>query len=128
MNILLAVNIFARHCSGNKILIKCDNQEVVLVLKSGRTHDQYLSTCARNIWYCEATHDIDLHYTHIQGVANNVADLLSRWQGSQREVSVLHMYISMLAEHYARHVVPGSRIIANPLLHFSYLHDLGATH
>ena len=84
VNILVAFRLFG---SGRKILVKCDNQAVVEVLKSGRMKDPYLSACARNIWYCAATHGIDAWYVHIQGKENRVADLLSRF-GRSRQGSV----------------------------------------
>ena len=93
VNILVAFRLFATRWSGRRILVRCDNQAVVAVLRSGRTRDPYLSVCARNIWYCLATHDIDARYVHIQGTKNRVADLLSRWQGSIRDIVELHSYI-----------------------------------
>ena len=93
VNILVALRLFAPQWSGRKILVKCDNQAVVTVLRSGRTKDPYLSACARNIWYCAPTHDIDVRYVHIQGKENRVANLLSRWQGSVQNIAELCSYI-----------------------------------
>ena len=70
VNILLAVRLFQVHWSGRKVLVKCDNEAVVSVLRSGRTRDPYLGACARNIWYVSALADIDLQYVHIRGVDN----------------------------------------------------------
>ena len=33
--------------------------------------------------------DIDVHYTHIRGLDNGVADFLSRWTGSTQDVMKL---------------------------------------
>ena len=93
VNILVAIRLFASRWSGRKILVRCDNQAVFAVLKPGRTRDPYLSACARNIWYCAATHDIDDRYVHIQGKENRIADLLSRWQGSVQNTIELCSYI-----------------------------------
>ena len=82
VNILVAIRLFARQWTGSKILVKCDNQAVISVLSTGRTRDPYLSACAQNIWYCAASHDIDMRYVHISGKKNVVADLLSRWTGT----------------------------------------------
>ena len=48
VNILLAVRLFQAHWAGKKVLIKCDNEAVVSVLRSGKTRDPYLGACARN--------------------------------------------------------------------------------
>ena len=92
VNILLAVRLFQAHWAGRKILIKCDNEAVVSVLMSGRTKDPHLGACAHNIWYVCALVDIDVHYVHIRGLDNRVADL-SCWTGSGSDVSELHLYI-----------------------------------
>ena len=89
VNILLAVRLFQVQWSGRKVLVRCDNDAVVSVLRSGRTRDPYLGACARNIWYVSALADIDLQYTHIRGVDNGVADLLSLWTDSPSDFSKL---------------------------------------
>ena len=75
------------------MLIKCDNEAVVSVLRSGRTKDPYLGACARNIWYICALADIDAQYVHVRGLDNRVADLLSRWTGSGNDCLELKMYV-----------------------------------
>ena len=89
VNILLAVRLFQAQWAGRRVLITCDNEAVVSVLRSGRTRDSYLGACVRNIWYVSVLADIDLHYAHIRGLNNGVADLLSRWTGSPKDVSQL---------------------------------------
>ena len=51
---------------------------VVQVVGSGKTKDQYLAACLRNLWLLTAAHDIELSVEHIQGEKNVTADLLSR--------------------------------------------------
>ena len=94
VNILLAVRLFKRQWSSRKVLIQCDNEAVVSVLKTGKTRDPYLGACARNIWHLAAETDIDLRYVHIRGVNNVVADVLSRWQGTPQQWQVLHNHIA----------------------------------
>ena len=45
--------------------MRCDNEAVVTVLRSCKTLDPYLATCACNIWYASATLDIDFQYAHV---------------------------------------------------------------
>ena len=89
VNISLAVILFQVQWSGHRVLIRCDNEAVVSVLRLGRTRDSYLGACARNIWYVSALTGIDLHYAHIRRLDNGVADLHSRWTGSSKDVSQL---------------------------------------
>ena len=94
VNILMALRLFAKLWSTKKILVQCDNQAVVTVLRSGKTRDAFLAASARNIWYLTALHDIDLQFTHIRGASNQLADILSRWQGSVQQIQFLHSQVS----------------------------------
>ena len=95
INILIAIRLFKFQWASQKVLIRCDNEAVVTVLKSGKTRDPYLAACARNIWFESALADIDLQYAHIRGVDNKVADVLSRWQGSIEQTQWLHSQVVM---------------------------------
>ena len=93
VNILLAIRIFKLQWTGKRVLIQCDNEAVVTVLRSGKMCDPYISACARNIWYAAAAADIDLQYVHIRGIDNQVADVLSRWQGTIDQLNLLHSHV-----------------------------------
>ena len=62
-----------RHC------FNCDNLAMVEILKSGKTRDVFLATCARNVWLITAMFNIDIIIIHVPGIRNQVTDLLSRW-------------------------------------------------
>ena len=87
VNIFIAVRLFQRQWASSRVLIRCDNEAVVSVLRTSKTRDSYLAACARNIWYVSATSDIDLQYTHIRGLDNKIADVLSRWQGCESSMA-----------------------------------------
>ena len=93
VNIFLALRLLSQLWSTKKILIHCDNQAVVTVLKSGKTRDAFLAASARNIWYLAVVHDVDIQYSHIQGASNQLANTLSRWQGSVQQLQFLHSQI-----------------------------------
>ena len=82
VNILLTARLFKCHWLSRKVLIQCDNEAVVSVLRTGKTCDPYLRACECNIWYLAVKSDMDLCYMHIEGVNNQVADVLSGWQGT----------------------------------------------
>ena len=93
INILLSIRLFQAQWAGRKVLIKCDNEAVVTVLRSGRARDPFLGACARNIWYAGSLADMDNQYVHIRGLDNRVADLLSRWTGSYKDVTELQSHV-----------------------------------
>ena len=49
LNIVVALKVWATQWSNKKLRIKCDNMAVVEVLTSGKTKDNILATCARNV-------------------------------------------------------------------------------
>ena len=93
VNILLAVRLFHGHWFGKKVLIKCDNEALVSVLRSGKNKNPYLGACARHVWYVCALADIDVQYVHVRGLDNRVADLLPRWTGSGKDSLELKTYV-----------------------------------
>ena len=69
------------------------NHAVLQVLQSGKTHDPYLSNCARNVYKCAGLHNIDLVCTHVPGKQHAVADMLSKWQLNSLSIIHLQKYI-----------------------------------
>ena len=67
-------------CPTKRYRFFCDNMAVVEALTTGRTRDSVLATCARNLWLIAALFNIDFIFSHIPGVHNTVADLLSRFK------------------------------------------------
>ena len=93
VNILMAIRLFKFQWASRKVFIRCDNEAVVTVLRTGKTRDPFLAACARNIWLESALSDIDLQYGHIRGVDNRVADMLSRRQGSLEQIQWLQSQV-----------------------------------
>ena len=55
------------------------------ILSFGRARDSVLVTCARNSFSLTFHYNISLMVSHVQGRGSTVADLLSRWPGSQED-------------------------------------------
>ena len=75
---LVALKLWAQAWANKRVKLYCDNQAVVHVLSTGNTRDAVLGACARNIWFLMAMYNVSIDFTHISGVQNSVADLLSR--------------------------------------------------
>ena len=65
---------------GRKILFHCDCQPVVDAWRKGDSPRTHISNLIRTLLFIAATHDFNLNITHIAGVENVCADLLSRGQ------------------------------------------------
>ena len=93
LNIVVAAKIWTQHWSNQKIQIFCDNMAVVEVLTTGKTRDVTLATCARNLWLIAALYNIDFTFSHIPGVENTVADLLSCWNNDPHQIQKLEKLV-----------------------------------
>ena len=80
LNIVAAAKIWANHWSNQKIQIFYDNMAIIEVLTTDKTRDPTLATCSRNVWLIAALYNIDFIFSHIPGVENTIADLLSCWK------------------------------------------------
>ena len=93
VNIVVALKVWGPMWRDARIQIHCDNLAVVQLLTSGGTRDPILSTCVRNIWLLSALYNITVQFSHIAGVHNTVADLLSRWTNSRQDFKALNAHI-----------------------------------
>ena len=93
LNILVACKVWAAHWSNKRIKIWCNNLAVVEVLNSGRSRDDTLATCAKNIWLLSAMYNFDILLYHIPGRDNITADLLSRWTNSYEDYTKLYQLV-----------------------------------
>ena len=78
LNIVIALRTWGNRWCHSAVDIYCDNLGVVQVVETGKTRDQFLALCVRNIWLLTASLDIQLHIYHVPGVHNGIADALSR--------------------------------------------------
>ena len=78
LNIVIALRTWDVYWRHSDIDIFCDNLGVVQVVETGKTRDQFLALCVRNIWLLTAVLDIQLNIYHVPGVHNVIADTLSR--------------------------------------------------
>ena len=92
---IVVLKIWGHHWANKCVQLFCDNRAVVDVLSSGRAHDKILATWARNVWLLTATYNFSLLVSHIQGIRNNVADLLSRWGNAPEDVEKLNKLIPL---------------------------------
>ena len=93
INVLVALKLWAQAWANKRVRLYCDNQAVVHVLSTGNTRDAVLGACARNIWLLTAMYNVSIDFTHISGVQNSVADLLSRWRYDTASMDKLYKII-----------------------------------
>lgn len=75
-----AASTWGSQWRGRKILFHCDCQPVVDAWRKGDSTQTHISNLIRTLLFIAASHDFNLNITHIAGVDNVCADLLSRGQ------------------------------------------------
>ena len=77
-NVVVTIRKWKEKLQGKTILVLCDNKTSVMSLFSGKTKNDFMAACLREMWYLASTNDMFIKCEHIAGSANNEADLLSR--------------------------------------------------
>lgn len=79
LTIVVCTKLWGHLWTGKRIIFYCDNEVSVTVLNSGRSRDNFLQKCLREICFYGSKLDFQLRAEHIAGVDNRIPDLLSRW-------------------------------------------------
>lgn len=80
LNIIVAVkSLVPATLSGAMLLIKTDNSASASVLVAGRTHDDVLAACSRELAMIVIHQQLDVDVQHVPGTSLVLADALSRW-------------------------------------------------
>ena len=78
LNVVVAIKMWSDRWSGWTVQIYCDNLNTVCVLQSGRSRDNFMRACAREVFLLTAAGDIDIQVCHRPGLSMIWADALSR--------------------------------------------------
>ena len=78
--IVVAATLWGSQWVSRRVEFICDNESVVAVLKSGSSRDQHLMGLLRHLSLLAIRHSFMLTTSSVRGMANPVADSLSRFQ------------------------------------------------
>ena len=103
--VLIAVRVWGRRLQGLKIQIYCDNESVVTVINSGRTKDNFMASCIREIWLEVSKYSYQLRAVHLPGEENRVPDWLSRWDCGQEYRDLFYEFIADEQDKYKEIII-----------------------
>lgn len=79
LTLVVSVKVFQKNLCGSNVLVYCDNQATVEVVNSGKTRDEFMQACLRELCFITARAQCQVRCVHIEGVSNRLPDILSRW-------------------------------------------------
>ncbi|MES9880278.1 MAG: reverse transcriptase domain-containing protein [Sedimenticola sp.] len=79
LSIVIALKMWGKEITGQRIVILCDNQSSCNVINRGFTRVEILQSCLREISFLAARFEFEVRARHISGIDNRLADHLSRW-------------------------------------------------
>ena len=107
LNLVVAVKVWAKWWAGHRIEIRSDNMNTCLLVMSGKSKDDFMLSCARELYEIVAAHDIDLSVIHVPGLSLTLADALSREHTGQKFENIVK---SQSVLKRARRVRPGDAL------------------
>ena len=96
LNIVVALKVWGECWRGKRVRIFCDNTIACFAIQSGRSKDDFVQHCVREIFLLVARYDVELVAVHRPGEEMTRADALSRMHASEshrrwvREDATLH--------------------------------------
>ena len=79
-SVVICLKLWGNNFKGKRIQMFCDNESICHVVNSGKTKNELLQDCLREISFLAAVHEFQLKLVYIQSSANRLSDLLSRWE------------------------------------------------
>ena len=84
LNVVIAVKLWARGWTHRRVRIHCDNMNACLAIRTGRSRDEFMQACVRELFVYSVRYDVELVPEHRPGVLMGTADALSRAPTSER--------------------------------------------
>ena len=76
--IVLACAVWGSNWAGSSVTVHCDNTGAVEMVNSGYSRVPQIMHLLRCLFFIRARHQVDLRAVHVRGVANAMADAISR--------------------------------------------------
>ena len=82
--IIVCLKLWGYLFVGKRIQIFCDNESVCHCINSGRTQNEVLQSCLREVCFLAAIHEFQIKAVHLSSSDNRLADHLSRFDTDQK--------------------------------------------
>ena len=75
--LIVSLKLWSEELCGQRILVRTDNQNTELAIKTGRSRVPFVQSCLRELWFYASRFDFKLRTLYIPGHQNIIADSLS---------------------------------------------------
>ena len=103
LTVVIAMKLWGPYLHGCRIVILCDNMTSVSVLNSGRTRNDFLCSCLREVTFLCAVNEAQIRAQHISSLDNRLSDLLSR---CHTDVAMLNEFLDKVGCNMTARFVP----------------------
>ena len=83
LTLMVSLKLWGHLLRGLRVKLFCDNEASVIVLNSGKSRDQFMQACLREICFLAASFEFEFRCVHLPGVDNRLPDHLSRWSSAE---------------------------------------------
>ena len=77
--IVVCLKLWGKFYVGKRIQIFCDNESVCHCINSGKTQNEVLQSCLREVSFLAAIYEFQIKAVHLSSSAYRIADHLSRF-------------------------------------------------
>ena len=78
LHVVVALKVWAKDWAGQRVRVKCDDDNACVAIQTGRSRDVFMQACVRELFLWCARFDVELVATHCPGVDIGRADARSR--------------------------------------------------
>ena len=82
--IIVSLKLWGSFFKGKRIQIFCDNESVCFCLNTGKSHNEILQSCLREVAFLAAIYEFQIRAVHLSTDCNRLADTLSRYDISPK--------------------------------------------
>ena len=83
-SIIICLKLWGQYFCQKRMQVFCDDLSVAMGINTGTSNCKMLQICTREMAYQAAINHVETRFNHLESCENRLADLLSRWDLSER--------------------------------------------
>ena len=96
LTVLIAAERWGHTWAGTHVRVLCDNAASVFALNKGTSHSPMLMEIVRKLFWLSIKYNFRLSASHVRGVHNQIADMLSRLHQKEMKCKFVNMFAPVM--------------------------------